>query len=188
MNKAVSINRIIALATQNPGTFPKFVEIGSISGTTWDTTGWNKMTGTFKIIEDQNSATKMWIEIHNTKPGLTIVVDNFLMRKVQTPAPTGSPTEAIEDFIIDSNITYTEGNSVGPNIGANNDYVDFTLSPDSNWTFQPLGNDTQLTFPPDQVDTEDVDTDKVNSEADTDKVIYESTRRVRQSTEVDTSI
>jgi len=170
---------VIALATQNPGTFPKFVEIGAVSGTTWDTTGWNKMTGTFKITEEQNSATKMWIEIHNTKPGLTIVVDNFLMRKVQTPAPTGSPTEAIEDFIIDSNITYTKGNSVGPNIGANNDYVDFTLSPDGNWTFQPLGNDTQLTFPPDQVDTEDVDTDKV---------ILNSTRRVRQSTEVDTSI
>jgi len=147
---------VIAIVTQNPGTFPKFVEVGAITTADWDATGWNKMRGKFRLTEEQQSASKMWIEVHNTKPGLTIVVDNFMLRKVQTPAPTESPTEAIEEFIIESNITYTQGNSVGPNIGGNNDNVDFTLSPGGNWTYQPLendGNDTQLTFPPDEIDS-----------------------------------
>ena len=145
---------VIAIVTQNPGSFPKFVEVGSVGNNTdWNVGGWNHMSGTFTITEDQDSATKMWIEVHNTKPGLVIVVDNFVIKKVVTEAPTGAPTQFIEDYVLDGNGTYTEGYGVGPNIGSTD--VDFTLVPDGNYTLSAEGaNETQLTFPPDAFSNE----------------------------------
>ena len=103
----------------------------------------------------------------NAKPGLTFVVDNFLLKRKLTPAPTEAPTAMIEEFVVGSDIACTDGNCVGPNIGAK-DNVDFALSPDGawtspfgndalsdgNWTFSPFGNDTLLTFLPDEIDPE----------------------------------
>ena len=77
----------------------------------------------------------MWIEVHNTKLRLSIVVEKLKSRKAQSPAPVGSLTEAIEDFILDSSTTCTEWSIFGLNIGANDNNFHFTLSSDGNWTF-----------------------------------------------------
>jgi len=70
----------ISIAHQNPGSFPNFTEVAG--PTTWSTTDWNKLTGTFSFTDAQLNASKLWIDVHNTKPGLVIVVDNFVLKKV----------------------------------------------------------------------------------------------------------
>jgi hypothetical protein len=72
----------ISIASQNPGSFPAFDEVGPVEGGVWSTTDWNKLTGTFTFTDAQLSASKLWIEVHNTKPGLVTVVDNFVLKKV----------------------------------------------------------------------------------------------------------
>jgi len=134
---------VIAIVTQQPGTFPKFVEVADHKGD-WDGTGWNKMEGQFQFTEEQIAATKMWIEVHNTKPGLTFVVDNFVLKKVPTESPTSSPTLLIEEII-----NGTDGKSVGPNTG-DDKLEEFTLAPDGttgNYTYSPV-NETEMTFAP----------------------------------------
>lgn len=73
---------VISVASQNPGSFPSFAEVAPVVGGVWSTTEWNKLSGTFSFTEAQLTARKLWIDIHNTKPGLIIVVDNFVLKKV----------------------------------------------------------------------------------------------------------
>jgi len=145
---------VIAIATQNPGTFPQFFEVASVDGE-WSSTGWNSMEGTFRFSETQIKSRKMWIEVHNSKPGLKFVVDNFVLKKVPTAAPTWSPTDLyLDETYIMMNGTHSEGKSVGPNIGENK-ADEFTLNPDGklsgNYTFVPDDlNHTEMTFAPDE--------------------------------------
>ena len=138
---------IITLVTQNPRSFLKFIKVSSISNNTnWDISGWNHISGTFTITEDQDSTTKIWIKVHNTKSGLVIVINNFILRKVGTKVSTKAPTEIIEDFVVDGNITYTEVNSIEPNIRSIN--IDFILALNRNYTLSAEGTNKtdQLTL------------------------------------------
>ena len=47
----------------------------------WDKEGYNKVRGKLYLTKDKSSPTQMWIEAHETKPGLTIVLDNFCAKK-----------------------------------------------------------------------------------------------------------
>jgi len=149
---------VIAIATQNPGTFPKFMEIGAIDGT-WVMEDWNRLEGTFRLTIEQMESKKMWIEVHNTKPGLTIVIDNFTLKRIITGAPTTSPTFMYEEEIVTNNSTYTEGKFVGPNMGSNSN-ADFADA-GGNWTFYPIENLTEATYSPDEVENEEVENEEV---------------------------